>query len=151
MSCHVPSGLYLNCWHALMKSHPGGVLLCTSWALFELLICFHEILSSQWVVCLLHSIWIANILLWNPIQLVSCLPPGLYLNLTFHHIILFRMWVAVCLLVSFWISDMSLWNSMQTVSCCISPGLYPNCWHATITSCLVCTCLLKSIPFTLFC
>ena len=73
---------HLNCWHATMKSHPDGELLCVSWAPFELLIHHHEIPSRMWVaVCLLASIWIADMPSWNHIQLVSCcMLAGLHLN-----------------------------------------------------------------------
>ena len=82
VSCCVPSKLYLNHWHAPIKFHPGCELLCVSQALFESLICFYKIPSSLWVaVCLLSSIWITDMPLWNHIQVVSCfIPPGLYLD-----------------------------------------------------------------------
>ena len=81
VSCCVPPGLHLTCWHAAMKSHPVGELLCVSWAQYEWLTSSHEIPSSLWVaVCLLGSIWMADMQPWNPIQLVSCSVPALHLN-----------------------------------------------------------------------
>ena len=32
VSCCAPPELNLHCWHAIMKSHPGSELVCTSWA-----------------------------------------------------------------------------------------------------------------------
>ena len=80
VSCCAPPGLYLNHWHALMKTYPASELVCTSWALFKSLTCFHEILSREWVVVdLLDSIWITDIYLWILIQHVSCCAlPGLF-------------------------------------------------------------------------
>ena len=153
VSCCVP-WLHLNHWHAAMKFHSECELLCASWAPFELLTCSHEIPSSLWIaVCLLGSIWIADMPLWNFIQFVSChVPPWLYLNcwhaimkshpesellcaslalfdfLTYrHHEIPSRMWVAVCLLGSLWIADTQLWYFIQNVSCCVPPWLSLNC------------------------
>ena len=82
VSCCAPPGLHLNPWHVFMKSHPGSELLCSSWALFESLICLYEISSRLWVVVyLLGSIWITDIPSWNPIQVVSCCEAsGLHLN-----------------------------------------------------------------------
>jgi len=135
VSCCVPPGLDLNCWHSAMKFHPVGELLCVFWAPFELLTCSHEIPSRLWVaVCLLGSIWIADMQPWNSIQSVSCcMPPGLHLNcwhaaMKFHP----REWVAVCLLGWIWIADMQPWNSIQDVSCCVPPGLHLNCWHVAM-------------------
>ena len=111
-------------------------LLYTTWAPCELLTCCHEIPSSLWVaVCLLGSIWIADMLPWNPIQLVSCcVPPGLHLD----------CWCAAMkshpageLLCASWASFELLtcpWNSIQDVSCCVPPGLYLICWHIAMIS-----------------
>ena len=133
VGCCAPSGLHLNHWHALMISHPGCELLCTSQALFKSLTCLHEILSRLWVVAhLLGSIWITNISSWNPIQNVSCCAPyGLHLNhwyasmkfypdcelhtflalfesLTCLYKILSSLYVVVHLMGSIWITDMPL-------------------------------------------
>jgi len=103
----------------------------------------------MWVaVCLLCSIWIADMQPWNPIQGVSCcVPPGLHLN----------CWYAAmkshpgCELLHFlgtiWITDMQPWNPIQAVSCCVPPGLHLNCWHAAMKSHSDCEllCLLGSI------
>jgi len=63
----------------------------------------HEIPSREWVaVCLLASIWIADMPPWHSIQYVSsCVPQG-----------------------SIWIADIPLWNSIQMVSCFVPPGLH---------------------------
>jgi len=51
-------------WHAGMKSYPGCELLCTSWAQYESLTCWHEIPSSMWVAVLrtLMTLWLENIM-----------------------------------------------------------------------------------------
>jgi len=170
VSCCAPPGLHLNHWYAFMKSYPGCELLCTSWAPFESLICLYEILSSEWVaVHLLGSIWITDMPLWNPIQLVSCCaPPGLHLNhwyafmksypacellctswapfesLTCLYEILSSKWVVVHLLGSIWITDMLLCNPIQHVSCCAPPGLYLNHWYPFIKSYPACELLCIS-------
>jgi len=155
----MPSGLHLDCWHATMKSHPVGELLCASWASFEFLTCPHKILSSQWVaVGLLGSI--CNFELLTCHYKISSrqwvvVSPGLHLNfwcptmkylggellcaswplfefLTCHPEILSRMWVAMCLLAFIWIADMLLWNLIQEVCCGVPLGLYLNCWYASI-------------------
>jgi len=153
-------GLFLNCSHAAMKSHPESELLCASWALFELLTYSHEIPSRKWVArCLLGFIWIAHMQPWNSIQAVSCwVPSRLHLNcwyaamkshsesellgaslapfelLTCSHEISSRMWVAGCLLGSIWIAHMQPWNPIQDVSCWVPPWLHLNCWHAAMKS-----------------
>ena len=163
-------GLCWNCWDAYMKSHPACELVCTSWASLELLRCFYEIPSRMWVaVHLLGFIGIAEMLLWNPIQDVSCCTllglhrdcwhapmkshPGCKLLciswaplelLTCPYEIPSRMWVAVHLLGSFGIADMPPWNPIQYVSCCAPLGLLWNCWHATMKSHLGCELLYTS-------
>jgi len=149
-----------------MKFHPGCEFLCVCWALYELLKCFYEILSSLWVaVCLLDSMWITNMPSWNSIQKVSycvttepCMnfwyafmkshsdcelmsAPGLYINLICLHEIIFSKWVAVCLLGFIWITNMLLWHSTQMVSCYVSPGLHLNFWYAFMTFYLECVLL----------
>lgn len=42
----VPSGLYMNYWHVIIKFYIGSKLLCISWAPCGLLTCFHEMPSS---------------------------------------------------------------------------------------------------------
>ena len=100
------SGLHLNYWHALMKSHLACELLGTSGLHLNHWHAFYEIVSRMWVAGHLPgSIWITDIssmkscpgcellgtsqalfesltcLLWNPVQHVSCwAPPRLYLN-----------------------------------------------------------------------
>jgi len=125
VSCCVPPGLHLDCWHTTMKSHPVsellyafwapfglltctmkshpvGELLCASWASYEFLTCPHKILFSQWVaVGLLGSI--CNF------ELLTC-----------HYKILSRQWVAVCLLASIWIFDMPLWSRRWVAMCLLA-------------------------------
>ena len=105
VSCFTPSRLYLNRWYVPMKFYPGCELQCISIALFEFLICLHELLSRMWVAMhLLVSIWINGMPSWNPIQDVNCsVLPWLYLN----------HWHA-------------LWNPIQQVGCFTSPRLYFN-------------------------
>jgi len=65
----------------------------------------------MWVaVCLLGSIWIADMEPWILIQLVSC----------------------CVLLGSIWTADLWLWTSIQGVSCRMPSRLHLNCWHAAI-------------------
>ena len=138
------SGLYLNHWHIFLKFHPGYELLGTFWALFESLTCFHEILSRLWVAGhLLGSIWITDMLSWNPTQAVSCWAPlGHHLN----------YWHASmksypeCELLgtipgSIWITDMLPWNPIQDVSCWALPKLYLNYWHLSMKPHLGCELL----------
>ena len=132
-----------------MKSHLGCGLLCISWAPLELLTCLYEIPSRLWVaVHLLGFLWIADMLLWNPIQVVSCCAP---LGLPFELLTCFnetpsRMWVTVHFLSSLWIADMLLWNPIQHVSCCASLGLPFNHWYAPIKSHPACELLCISWP-----
>lgn len=61
VSCCALPRLHLNHWDFFMKSHPACELLCTSWALFESLICSYEIQSRRWaVVHLLGFIWLPD-------------------------------------------------------------------------------------------
>jgi len=160
VSCCVPPGLNLNCWHTAMKFHLGSELLCASWAQFRWLTCSHEISSRLWVaVCLLGSIWMADMQPWNLIQAVSCcVPLGLHLDgwhaatkshpgcellcaswakfewLTCSYEIPSRLWVAICLLDWIWVADMQPWDPIQAVSCCVPLGLNLNGWHAAVKS-----------------
>ena len=45
VSCCAPSGLYLNHWHASMKSHPASELIWSFWFLFESLTHLYKISS----------------------------------------------------------------------------------------------------------
>ena len=160
VSCWALPKLYLNHWHASIKSHSGCELLGTSQALFESLTCVHEIPSRLWVA--MHfpsSIWITDMPPWNSIQGVSCYAlPKLYLNhwhasMKFHpgcellgtsqalfesltcvHEIPFRVWVAGHFIGSIWITDMPLWNPIQHVSCWALHRLYLNYWHVFMKS-----------------
>ena len=129
VSCYAPSGLHLNCWYATIKfvscCGPSELHLnLLIWNLIQTVSCFGPAglylncwhaaikkLSRMWVaVCLLGSIWIADMEPWNLIQLVS-----------------------FCVLLGFiWTADLWLWTSIQRVSCCMPPRLHLNCWHAAI-------------------
>jgi len=145
VSCCVPPWLYLIFWHTgIMKFHPECELLCASLALFELLTHSYEISSRMWVaVCLLDSLWIANMQPWNFIQDVSCCVPSWlplnfwYAAMKFHPAceLLCAFWAfselltaamkfllgsrLLCFLGSLWIADMQPWNPFQEVSCCV--------------------------------
>jgi len=152
------SGLYLNHWHddVFMKSCLACELLGNFWALFESMICIHEILSRMWVAGHLpSSIWINDMHSWNLVQDVSCCAPPRFCLNHWHvfYEILSSMWVPVHFPGSIWITDMSsmkscpgceflcisqapfesltclLWNPVQLVSCCAFPRLHLNHWH----------------------
>ena len=136
---------YLNNWHALcaisssmwvalhllgsiwianitsMKFYPDCEWLCISRALFKLLTCFCETLSSLWVAS-----------------------RALFESLTCFCEILSSLWVAVHLQGSIWITDMPLLNLIQKVSGCAPPGLHLNHWHALMQSYLACEWLCNS-------
>ena len=117
VSCCVPPGLHLNCWHAAMKLNPACELLCASWAPFEPLTCSHKIPSSWWVAVCLPSTWIADMQAWNTIQWVSCcLPPRLHLN-CWHAAMKYHP-ASELLCVS--------WAPFQSLTCChhITSSLY---------------------------
>ena len=111
VSCCVPPGLHFNCWHAALKSHPVCELLC-AWAPFQLLTCWYEIFSRLWVTMfLLGSISIADILLLNPIQGVSCHVPSLF-HLNYWHIT-----IPSCLVCAYFLPSTSLYSVNKPVFC----------------------------------
>ena len=117
VSLCAPPGLHLNFWHASIKYHPVCESLCISWALFESLMYFNEILSRMWVsVHLLGSIWIVDILhpasellsaFWAPFDL-----------LTYYFYILFSLYLSssICSLVLlFWYTYISQINHVRSL------------------------------------
>jgi len=111
----------------------------------------YEIASRKWVaVRLLGSIWIADMLIWNLIQLVShSVLSGLHFN-CWHATINFIQNVrSVCTLGSILIADILPWNPIQEVSNCMPSGLDLNCWHATMKSHPGCELSASWAPFQL--
>jgi len=120
--CLLAQSELMTCCHKIPFSKWVTVLCLL--AQFELLTCWHEIPSSKWSHCVPpSSIWIADMLAWNPIQDVSqCVPLAQFVELlTSHpvceslswcliaqfelltccHEIPSRLWVTVCLLAQF--------------------------------------------------
>ena len=113
VSCCALPGLYLDYWHAFMKSYPGSELLWTFWIPFESLISIYEFSSSMWVV--VHFL--------GSFKLLTCLyeiPSSKWIVVVVH------------LLSSICITNILSWNPIQGVSCCAPSGLHLNHWHAFI-------------------
>jgi hypothetical protein len=149
-----------NSWHAALKSHSGSKCWWLFWAWFQLLTCCSEITSSMWVlVIVLNLISIANMLLWNHIQLVSAggcsefdfnfwhaalkshpesecwwLFWAWFQLLTCCSEITSREWVLVVVLSLISIVNMLFWNYIQLVGVGGCSEFDFNCWHAALKS-----------------